>query len=209
MDPQKVILQNSNHTVWSTQCGKLYRSAPEHVRMAFPEEITDAAESNPLDITTLPMQVNRMANAVPTSPRESPVEIPLEENPNVISPDIVPEENNQEPQNQSAFQRNTSTQQPDQEPEVSQNSSSDEDTTEPTMFLSVDEPCALSVKTETDLAWRCEFDMPIPDAYLQQEPSPAEAWILLATQGKKQRSEVRLTELSSSERHSKQQRKRK
>ena len=200
MGPQKVILQDSNHTVWSTQCGKLYRSAPEHVRMAFPEEITDAAESNPLDITTLQMQVNRMANAVPTSPRESPVEIPLEENPNVSSPDIVPEENNQEPQNQPAFQRNTSTQQPDQEPEASQNSSSDEDTTEPTMFLSVDEPCALSVKTETDLAWRCEFDMPIPDAYLQQEPSPAEAWILLATQGKKQRSEVRLTELSSSER---------
>ena len=33
---QRVIIQDGNHTVWTTQGGKLYRSAPEHVKLSLP-----------------------------------------------------------------------------------------------------------------------------------------------------------------------------
>ena len=53
--------------------------------------------------------------------------------------------------------------------------------------------------TETALAWRCEFDVNLMrDQGIPQ--SQEESWIMLATNSKKQRAEVKLSELSPSER---------
>ena len=58
--PHRVIIQDGNHTVWTTTAGKLCRSAPEHVRLALPAGGTPYGPELPEDITMLQNQVNRM-----------------------------------------------------------------------------------------------------------------------------------------------------
>ena len=36
--PQRTIIQESDHTAWTSQSGRLFQSAPENVRLALPEE---------------------------------------------------------------------------------------------------------------------------------------------------------------------------
>ena len=52
---------------------------------------------------------------------------------------------------------------------------------------------------ETDMAWRCEFDINLAAGERIPE-TQTESWIMLATNAKKQRTEVRLSELSREER---------
>ena len=63
--PQKTIIQDGNHTVWSTQGGRLFRSAPEHVRLALPEEGTDESSELPEDLTTIHRQIDRINQKKP------------------------------------------------------------------------------------------------------------------------------------------------
>ena len=58
--PQRIILQDSNQTVWTTQAGKLYRSAPENVRLAHPSEGDREDGLLPEDITSIQQQITRM-----------------------------------------------------------------------------------------------------------------------------------------------------
>ena len=60
-------------------------------------------------------------------------------------------------------------------------------------------PGALLSETPIDLAWKCEFDIPIPNTYDASDLSTVEAWTMLASSARKQRSEVRLGELSRQE----------
>ena len=60
VDPHRVIIQDGNRTVWTTTAGKLFRSAPEHVRLALPAEGTPGGPELPEDIMMLQNQVNRM-----------------------------------------------------------------------------------------------------------------------------------------------------
>lgn len=59
---------------------------------------------------------------------------------------------------------------------------------------------AFTCVEDTDSAWRCEFDVSLPQPLNQHVPTEEETWLLLATSAKKQRSEVKLTELSPEER---------
>ena len=64
-----------------------------------------------------------------------------------------------------------------------------------------DESDALAFQgTEAHSAWRCEFDVQLPPNLSQQQLNENESWALLATTAKKQRTEVRLTELTAQER---------
>ena len=59
---------------------------------------------------------------------------------------------------------------------------------------------ALTCSDGIDAAWRCEFDIPLSQPLEKHLPSEEETWLLLATSAKKQRSEVKLTELTREER---------
>ena len=78
--PQKIIIQDGNHTVWSTQGGKLFRSAPEHVRLALPEEGTDESSELPEDHTMIHRQIERINqgshNQLPTIPEMHELDFP-------------------------------------------------------------------------------------------------------------------------------------
>ena len=79
--PQKIIIQDGNHTVWSTQGGKLhmYLSAPEHVRLALPEEGTSEGGELPEDRTGIHRQIERLNqenNTLPSIPEINEVDFP-------------------------------------------------------------------------------------------------------------------------------------
>ena len=64
-------------------------------------------------------------------------------------------------------------------------------------------PDTLDVPRVPDMdqcAWRCEFDVELPCPRHEHVPDEAESWVLLATSAKKQRTEVRLSELSKTKR---------
>ena len=104
--------------------------------------------------------------------------------------------------------------QPDQEPDNATSddiplSSGDQNNGEPNMLtmensknvirITCQEPeNALTCEVMEPVAWRCEFDYLGINA-THQTPDEAESWILLATSAKKQRTEVKLTELTPTE----------
>ena len=205
--PQKVIIQDENHTVWTTQCGRLYRSAPENVRLAVPEEGHPEGPDLPEDMTALEAQIQRMQNMDTTE--TIPDEAITETNPD-NSTNTEPELPNP-PSEQPESNPSESSQQPDQEPEAlntppestGNQPSSDEELVaehEVVNLLRHEPADALHAETVTQCAWRCEFDVNLCQPIDQHVPEEAESWILLATASKKQRTEVRLTELTPDER---------
>ena len=104
----------------------------------------------------------------------------------VIQPD-------QEPDTET---RRETTSEESPQPQDSGESSNDERL----FFICQEEACALAEGDGHQFAWRCEFDVNVPPGIDSHKLDQDEAWTLLATQAKKQRSEVKLTELSSSER---------
>ena len=193
--PQRVVVQDGNHTIWTTVGGKLYRSAPENTRLALPEEGQPAGPELPDDLTQIQQQINRIIiNQPMQSIPEEEVAIPQNENfPNHI-PDEPP----------VAYQPSTDSEtiaQPDHEPEADSRQESTQEDTNELLFYTCHEPaCALTETDVTKYAWKCEVEVISPEEFLHQEPSAEEVWTLLATQTKKQKSEVRLSELTESER---------
>lgn len=117
--------------------------------------------------------------------------------------DVNPEDNHSE-----------STQQPDQEPENNtpqgtthpptletdmRETNNNDDNVEPTMFTSTDIENLEWQQGSPNLAWRCEFEMDSEPTTTEQLHDPLETWIMLATSAKKQRTEVRLSELNAEE----------
>ena len=90
--------------------------------------------------------------------------------------------------------------QPESEQENS-NELPESDATSDTMYLISEDPAdSLVVSADCPLAWRCEVDVKLDRPLEQRQPTNEEAWTFLATSAKKQRSEIRLSELSPSER---------
>ena len=114
--PQRVIIQDSNHTVWSTQGGKLYRSAPEHVRRSLPDEGQPDGPELPTDLTSLQQQISRMSQ-LPSIAEDEPVILDQ----TATSPDPADGTSHERVRLESSAE---SEPQPDQEPDaVSQQSS--------------------------------------------------------------------------------------
>ena len=75
--PQRVIIQDENHTIWTTQGGRLYRSAPENVRLSLPEEGEPGGPDLPEDLTQIQQQINRISQhpeAMQSIPENEPLE---------------------------------------------------------------------------------------------------------------------------------------
>jgi len=215
--PQRVVIQDGSHTVWTTQGGKLFRSAPEHIRLALPEEGQGESCEMPSDLTELQHQINRMSQSPDESPNPSPN---VEPHHNDFPTDTTTNLNNPlpiiQPEAEEAVSRNSSLNetlpQPDQEPDNSRQQTPTEPSepaeAEPApaasnseeLLICQDADWVLQAESlETDMAWRCEFDINFAAGERIPE-TQTESWIMLATNAKKQRTEVRLSELSREER---------
>ena len=202
LGPHRVVIQDSNHTVWSTRSGKLYRSAPEHVRLAHPEEVDETeTPMPPEEITEMQRQIDRMPEQQGDQTEASSEDLPEGDAPQTYpAPEVSPTPLNRE----STFNRHPSSQQPDQEPEISissQPSSNAEVSEGELLLLTCHEPAdAVADLSAFDLAWKCELEVDQALAQIITETNASdEAMILLATQGKKQRTEVRLSQLTTAE----------
>ena len=211
--PQRVIIQDGQHTVWTTQCAKLFRSAPEHVRPVLAQEMPDCPETWPDNLTELGRQIETInqrtpqetATETPEIPH-APIDDPIQDNPSAPVNDN-PHDNDHmsDPESRTPSSRNT-VPQPDQEPEMSRHGSIMPETTESQetpadteLLTCVDVDWCLTAQAgEPATAWRCEFDVPLSGHQTYPE-NQVEAWTMLATSAKKQRSEVKLSELTPAE----------
>ena len=204
--PQKIIIQDGNHTVWSTQGGKLFRSAPEHVRLALPEEGTDESSELPEDHTMLHRQIERINqeshNQLPTIPEMHELDFPPSNPSQALQVPTQPESET------SGVSRTNSESipQPDHEPESSRQVTpmpplaiSEEHLQENDQLICEDVDWVFQTDAvDIDAAWRCEFDVSL-QSHEALPQNQAEAWTLLATSAKKQRTEVKQSELSPAE----------
>eukprot|EP00435_Cladocopium_sp_Y103_P075519 s304_g59.t1 len=210
--PHRVIIQDENHTVWCTSNGKLFRSAPENTRAAFPEEGSPEGPELPEDITPLTKQIARMQQENSNAQlQDNPqLDIPTENNPNnleINSPSINPPDNteNSDSQDESIPQPDTEPEETNPEenqmlPEEPGDSAADLPEGLDLAMLTCHEPDnAFSSEDAGTLAWSCEFDMPLAQSLDMHIPTEEESWIMLATSTKKQRTEVKLSTLSASE----------
>ena len=204
--PQKVILQDGTQTIWSTMSGKLFRSAPENVRPITSSETKNVPrlEDQP-DDTEMADQIQRMAmmeaNNLPTANHDDPnqIEIPDEERPEIIHDDSVMNPNTNQPDYEPSPAESERSQQSSEDlNEHLQEEAENPENQETLQFLCVEEPSLLTTTPENS-AWRVEFECSIPSHFQTRDPTEVEAWTLLATQSKKQRSEVRLSSLSPEE----------
>ena len=206
--PQKTIIQDGNHTVWSTQGGRLFRSAPEHVRLALPEEGTDESSELPEDLTTIHRQIDRINqnnhNQLPPIPEMHEIDFPPSNPPEDDNPHNQPESETSEV---SRTNSNSETiPQPDHEPESSRQATPmingappDEQLQESDLLVCEDLDWVFqTTASDVNAAWRCEFDVSLNSNH-EMPQNQGEAWTLLATNAKKQRTEIRLSELTASE----------
>jgi transposase InsO family protein len=199
--PLKVVNQEDRNSVWATHGGKLYRRALEHVR---PVCSTEVSQIPTADQPSIPNQPNQVTSTE-TIPSDNPNPIT---NPNhVNNPET---QSNQDDHSQSQDQ-------PDLEPEASQTppESQNEEENDPAVETPIPESteddelitthllCCEDVimhvdPAEVPCAWRCELEVPQwIDPEKSRMFSPDE--LLMATTEKKQRTEVKLSVLSSEE----------
>lgn len=208
--PLRVIIQDGNQTVWCTNAGKLYRGAPEHIRLAVPEEGQPEGPDLPEDLTQIHHQIQNMSRG---SEEEQPLQgmntsENLEESmpipPDNQLPPIPEEQNAASPTEGSIPQPEPESDEPATDPIESQSSDrgsvgEDDPTLATVNLICTDVPCALQEATDHDHAWKCEFEILLPCSIHDHTPDESESWALLATSAKKQRTEVRLSELTPSE----------
>ena len=204
--PQRVVVQDGQNTVWTSMHGKLFRHAPEQVRPVTASESTDIPPYETIpEISEIQQQINQQH-------RQESIMIPPENGDNDLEhePDIP--EARLESDRDDPPTAGESAQQPDFEPspavsreesqreaeESSPNDASQTQEEETLQFLCCEEPSLLT-DTPEDSAWRAEFECTVPDQFKTKAPTELETWVLLATQAKKQRTEVRLSTLTPDE----------
>ena len=195
--PMKVIVQDGDHTVWTTLSGQLYRMAPENVR---PASMNVENQGNLNEAKPSNAEPERSASSMnlPETTTENNTE--LESPEQSLTPEETPPENftheRQETPNPESLPE-----QPDQEPEVRSTPSEERSNADLQMTnlicTCVDEN-ACDIDRQTPCAWRMEYDSRLNTRELS-ENTLEENWSLLATTAKKQRTEVRLSCLTPAE----------
>eukprot|EP00435_Cladocopium_sp_Y103_P018806 s1370_g4.t1 len=208
--PMKVVVHENQYTVWATMASKLYRIAPEHVRPVTSEEAQGIiVRSDEPSSAEIAKQIPRnpeggITRIIQADPLPAPLEVPPVPVP-VNAPDVnVPESN-------SSAQE----EQPDVEPEAAVPTTPDEhsrehiDTPVPEesdddlicegLFCQDADVNALD-ETVGQYAWKSEILVSSHDIENWKSDPDPEAMTFLVSAAKKQRSEVRLSELTMSER---------
>eukprot|EP00435_Cladocopium_sp_Y103_P034072 s2488_g8.t1 len=198
--PAKVVQHENNLSVWATMGGKLHRRALEHVRPVCSSEARQLQNEDQSSQSTIPP---------PTSTLTVPPEISQNQ-------DNRDNSNNPGPNNPDNDDNSQSQEQPDDEPE-GDNPESDSpenminnpiDTPVPEIdsddslvtshLLCMDDEILTVDPIETPCAWRFELELPSSLSDAETNRMTVDE-ILLATADKKQRTEVRLSTLTSEE----------
>ena len=189
--PMRTVTHSDQHSVWATMGGKLYRGAPEHFRPV------SANESNQIPVSSSlepPLQVTSVQVPDSVTPVPEPIEVPS-------SGDGGRGAERSRPQSQSS-------EQPDNEPEVPESSSDPPESIDPVEVPvpgSDDEELGLScdawhlrlgVDPGEDLAWRAEITVNLSDVPTEVTE---ESLAFIADAAKKQKTEVRMSDLTESE----------
>ena len=222
--PMKVIVHENAQTIWTTMSSKLFRVAPEHVRPVTASEarnirvsaqepsISQIAAQIPQGSSqgvtqVIQPEITVSSSSGTTEPLNSPhneitPESTVPVNPNASSesqPDTEPEISSENQEHEST----------PPEPEVFQNSpgvevpvpesEDDELIAEEIGLYSEDVEETVFPEVKEDLAWRCEIVLTTSDIDVWREESFPEEMAFVVSAAKRQRSEVKLSELSSAE----------
>ena len=198
--PAKIVQIENQLSIWATMGGRLHRRALEHVRPVCSSEARQISDSE-VPLTDMPKS-------------SIPPEIPHEEISNNQNQLNNPHNTNQDnPENDDNSQ---SQDQPDNEPEGENSEStpnddffnnpvdtpipenSPEEDLVTTHLLCVEDEVLEVNPIETPCAWRCEFEVPRYFSEVDLKSPPPES-LLIATTEKKQRTEVKLSTLTTEE----------
>ena len=188
--PMKVVVHENAQVVWTTMASKLYRTAPEFLRPVTAMEARDMG-SHPKTILHLRLLTP-----------DVPAQAPTSEHTSESQPD-------DEPQAPSENSSNPLQEDNDNVPSVPTSELAAEipvpigDTDEELVcegLICEDVESLIFHQTHENIAWKCEIIVNENDILRwQQEENPTEM-AFLATAAKRQRSEVRMTELTTEER---------
>ena len=207
--PLKVVAQEGQNSIWATQGGKLYRRALEHVRPVCSSEASripfqedrppppQAQNTNTPEVISdeggTPITVPSNPRSNPEHPRSNPEHPQSEDNQSQSQdqPDMEPEATDPTPEISSA---------PEGEPavEIPIPETASDDSLITTHLLCCEDTVMHVDPAEVPCAWKCEFEIPSwIDINHLNKWSPDD--LLVATTEKKQRTEVKLSMLSSEE----------
>ena len=216
--PMKVVVHESQRTVWTTMSSKLFRAAPENVRPVTSSEaqdiivradeprVSDIAKQIPHDVTGDITQYHDFTNNSTSQTTADPV--PQSPPINTIPDDNPPPIENPIPSSPSSNSQN----QPDQEPENESPNIPEEAPVEPVNIPVPDDGELVSVglyctdvdadafmSADVPLVWRQEVTITEDDIHnWRLEDDPTELSFLV-TAAKKQRAEVKLGQLTAQE----------
>ena len=213
--PAKVVQQDGPHQVFCLFQGNLMRAAPEHIRpvSAAEAQLIPADEQQP-DSTMVP---GTTSNPSTMNLQEQLQSAPAPSHNNSIIPPVVtiPTDDNTETQ-ENVSRPASSQEQPDQEPEENPDEipmlelpahevpvpDTDEegDSLLCDLLLCQDVDDSRHLQNDPNLAWRWEVEVPESDMRNNISSEQFENMIFLATNQKKQRTEVKLCTLTDSER---------
>ena len=228
--PMKVVVHENSQTIWVTMSSKLFRCAPEHVRPVTTEEAKDIvlrpgdptaseiARQLPADTTGgITRFVDLEADqGTERAPRPNPVVIPSEmpQEPVPASSSSGQEDQpDQEPEvpvtppadNNPSQSSNFDVVVPEEIPipevpeEIPIPDDTDDDLICEGLYCQDVDDNALE-ELEQNIGWRCELFVTDDDVQQWKESDRPEELAFLVSAAKRQRSEIRLSELSSSER---------
>ena len=207
--PLKVVLQEDKNVIWAVQGNKLFRIAPEHVRsLSAVEEVQNLHQSKQVDMPTTLEQI-RPGNTRYVS-LNSP-EIPVPNAARRSSEDL--ESNREQPDTEPEVSEKINPSQPrsevDYEPTSPRESEVPETPLEPVGESPENIPVPIEEEDDLvcdaynlseDQAWRFEVNIETRDIdMLRNDPDPT-AFAFLVSAAKRQRSEVKLSTLTSTER---------
>ena len=226
--PMQVLAQEGKNVVWTAIGQKLYRVAPEHVRYLSAMEEWKNNQSGPISerdeiISTIrpPHGGTQFHNIAGDSTIEnvSPVPHPNQANDPLDNPEIPLEAPIQENQSQEVGQEEqASSDQPDGEPEVISIPSSQGQPSVPQGFPGeAEEPSNIPVPIETDdelfmeeisecfhlqedQAWSFSVDIGLQDINCWRQEEQPYQMAFLVSAAKRQRSEVKLHQLTQADR---------
>ena len=204
--PAKVVQQDGRSSVFCLYLGNLIRAAPEHIRPVsaveaqlikdpHPEASDMLQESSRTEHrenhTMTPISIPTSQEVQPTvsaADQQTPVIIPTTQSESSQQPDQEPEMENTPTENIHQELRNAiETPVPETDDELLCDH-----------LICTDAETFLTCEAEESLAWRLELN--VPTEYQETTSIPIDDIILLATNQKKQRTEVKLSQLTPEER---------
>ena len=226
--PMKVVIHENAQTIWTTQASRLYRCATEHVRPVSAHEargipIPNKEPSVSIIAQQLPsIQSQGITRAIEISPSIIPIEpvIPVNnpenENQSEAQPDGEPEasthrsqpstsshvpleiSNNPELTNDNPMNNSPEELDPAITTPVPPDDDDDDLYCEGYHCIDLDVPIDPQT-SEHDLAWKCEVHVTDSDIMAWQDESDPAEMAFVASAAKRQRAEVRLSELTAAE----------